>query len=122
MASCAICGKETEGSKYALIRSHGVEADERRFLCMAHTDAEVLAVLPDTPTDFAFNSPVTNRLMLNGMARSVAVQAYAVVREAQPQIAEALERVRRSLPKTGDIVLRPDAVGMGTELPNPARG
>jgi len=121
MANCAICNNETEGSKYVLLQSHGVEATEKRFVCLDHSAAEVKAILPDTPTSLRYNSPVTTRLVLSAVSRSEAVAGYLLAAEAKPQILAALEARRRSLPTGGDIVLTPDAVGLTAQPLAPTR-
>lgn len=121
MANCAICNKEIEGSKNVLIRSHGVEAEERRFVCLDHTADELKAAVPDMPTTLRYNSPVTTRLMLDMVSRTEAVAAYLLVQAAKPEILAALEARRRSLPSTGDINLTPDAVGMSAQPLAPMR-
>jgi GTPase Era involved in 16S rRNA processing len=121
MAICTICNNDVEGSQYVLLRSHGVEATEKRFVCLVHSADEVKAILPDTPTSARYNSPVTTRLVLNAASRSEAVAAYMLVVEAKPQIVAALEARRRSLPTRGNIELRPEVVGLTAQPLAPTR-
>jgi hypothetical protein len=121
MANCAICNKETEGSKYVLIRSHGVEAEQRRFLCLDHNADELVAALPDMPTTLRYNSPVTSMLALSLVPRSEVIAAYLLVQGAKPEIERRLDLRRRSLPTGGDINLTPEPVGMSATPLAPSR-